>query len=70
MELFPIINRLRKILTNWRWVFSSLLLFMQGCLQRSGEGGSAGLKVFLALGICLAAIFIVFFLVVKGREKD
>jgi len=70
MELFPMINRLRKILTNWRWVFSSLLLLMPGCVQRSGEEGSAGLKVFLALGICLAAIFIVFFIVVKGREKD
>lgn len=38
-----------------------------GCGERPG---SAGAKVFLALGICLAAVFLVFYLVVKGREKD
>jgi hypothetical protein len=41
-----------------------------GCLQRSGDEGSAGVKVFLALGICLAAVFLIFYIVVKGREKD
>jgi len=38
-----------------------------GCGERPG---SAGAKVFLALGICLAAVFLIFYLVVKGREKD
>ncbi|MCX5915690.1 MAG: hypothetical protein NTX30_03275 [Deltaproteobacteria bacterium] len=38
-----------------------------GCGERPG---GAGAKVFLALGICLAAVFLVFYLVVKGREKD
>ena len=41
-----------------------------GCLQRSGDEGSAALKVFSALGICLAAVFLIFYLVVKWREKD
>lgn len=49
------------------WPF---FLFLIGCGQRSGEEGSAGLKVFLALGICLAAVFLIFYIVVKGREKD
>jgi hypothetical protein len=40
---------------------------LAGCGDRPG---SAGAKVFLALGICLAAIFLVFYIVVKGREKD
>jgi hypothetical protein len=51
-----------------------MLLILGGwipaCLNRSGEGGSEGGKVFLALGICLAAVFLVFYIVVKGREKD
>jgi len=32
--------------------------------------GGEGTKVFLALGICLAAVFLVFYMVIKGREKD
>lgn len=68
--LNQLVNIARKIIRTLSWVFSILLLFTSGCLQRSGEEGSAGLKVFLALGICLAAVFIVFFIVVKGREKD
>ena len=45
-------------------------LFTAGCLKRSGEEGSPAIKIFCALGICLAAIFLVFFLVVKSREKE
>jgi hypothetical protein len=41
-----------------------------GCLQRSGDEGSPAIKIFLALGICLAAVFLIFYIVVKGREKD
>ncbi len=42
-----------------------------GIIAGCGESpGGAGGKVFLALGICLAAIFLVFYIVVKGREKD
>ena len=41
-----------------------------GCMLRSDAEGSAGGRVFLALGICLAAGFLVFYIVVKGREKD
>jgi hypothetical protein len=44
--------------------------WVPACLNRSGEGGSEGGKVFLALGICLAAVFLVFFIVVKGRERE
>ena len=40
---------------------------LSGCGERpGGEGG----KVFLALGICLAAVFLVCYIVIKGREKD
>jgi len=42
-------------------------IFLGGCGERPG---GAGAKVFLALGICLAAIFLVFYIVVKGREKE
>jgi hypothetical protein len=40
---------------------------LAGCGERPG---GAGAKVFLALGICLAAVFLIFYIVVKGREKD
>ncbi len=43
-------------------------LFMTSCF--GGEEGSPALKVFSALGICLAAIFLVFYIVIKGREKE
>jgi hypothetical protein len=39
-------------------------------MQRGAEEGSPAIKIFLALGICLAAVFLIFYIVVKGREKD
>jgi hypothetical protein len=48
----------------------SLLPLVTSCLQRADDEGSPALKVFSALGICLAAVFLVFYLVVKWREKD
>ncbi|MDO9210382.1 MAG: hypothetical protein Q7V48_06490 [Deltaproteobacteria bacterium] len=47
-----------------------MLLFASGCFQRSDDEGSPAIKIFLALGICLAAVFLIFYIVVKGREKD
>jgi hypothetical protein len=44
-----------------------ILGILSGCWDRPG---AAGAKVFLALGICLAAVFLIFYLVIKGREKD
>jgi hypothetical protein len=56
-----------KILWRGLSIWISACLFLTGC----GEGpGSAGGKVFLALGICLAAVFLVFYIVVKGQGKD
>jgi len=52
------------------WAALAMLPLLTGCMQRSGEEGSPAIKVFAALGICLAAIFLVFYLVVKWREKD
>ncbi len=40
---------------------------LAGCGERPG---SEGAKVFLALGVCLAAVFLIFYIVVKSREKD
>jgi hypothetical protein len=53
----------------WRSLSISIpaCLFLAGCGDRPG---SEGAKVFLALGICLAAVFLVFYIVVKAREKD
>jgi len=48
-------------------VILPVLGLLAGCGERPG---SAGAKVFMALGICLAAVFLIFYLVVKGREKD
>jgi len=48
----------------------AMVPLLTGCIQRSGDEGSPAIKVFSALGICLAAIFLVFYLVVKWREKD
>jgi len=48
----------------------SMLPLLTGCTQRSGDEGSPAIKVFSALGICLAAVFLVFYIVVKMREKD
>ncbi len=46
----------------------TLFFLLTGCF--GGAEGSPALKVFSALGICLAAIFIVFYIVVKGDEKE
>ncbi len=51
-------------------IFCATLFFASGCMQRSGDEGSPAIKVFSALGICLAAVFLVFYIVVKMREKD
>jgi hypothetical protein len=40
---------------------------LAGCGERPG---SEGAKVFLALGVCLAAVFLIFYIVVRSREKD
>ena len=44
--------------------------WISGCLGCSQGEGSEGAKVFLALGICLAAVFLIFFIVIKGKEKE
>ncbi len=50
-------------------VLPGVFFFMlTGCF--GGSEGSPALKVFSALGICLAAIFLIFYIVVKGGEKD
>jgi hypothetical protein len=54
-------------LVKSRWAWIALWGIFAGCGERPG---SAGAKVFLALGICLAAVFLIFYFVVKGREKD
>ena len=59
-----------KFLKNRFWIIPALGGWISGCLGGSDGEGSAGGKVFLALGICLAAVFLVFYIVVKGREKD
>jgi len=47
-----------------------LLGMCPACLGGPEGGGREGGKVFLALGICLAAVCLVFYIVAKGREKD
>ena len=48
-----------------------VILPIMGLLAGCGERpGSEGAKVFLALGVCLAAVFLIFYIVVKSREKD
>jgi len=59
-----------KFLKSRIWIIPALGGWVAGCLGRSDGEGSAGGKIFLALGICLAAVFLVFYIVVKGREKD
>jgi peptidoglycan/LPS O-acetylase OafA/YrhL len=43
---------------------------LAGCAFQSGPEGSPALKLFGALGICLAAVFLIFYIVVKSREKE
>lgn len=43
---------------------------LAGCAFQSGPEGSPALKLFGALGISLAAVFLIFYIVVKSREKD
>jgi len=55
-----------------KFIRPPLLILALGGLLAAGCGdrpGSEGAKVFLALGICLAAVFLVCYLVIKGREK-
>jgi len=47
-----------------------LFLTLSGCGFQSGPEGSPALKLFAALGICLAAVFLIFYIVVKSREKE
>jgi len=47
-----------------------VFLILAGCAFQSGPEGSPALKLFGALGICLAAVFLIFYIVVKSREKD
>ena len=47
-------------------VILPILGLLAGCGERPGGEGA---KVFLALGICLAAVFLIFYIVVKGRKK-
>ena len=51
-----------------RAVAVALSLPLPGCFDDAG--GGAGAKVFLALGISLAAVFLIFYIVVKGRERE
>jgi hypothetical protein len=56
-----------------RTILKSLgaILPVMGLIAGCGERpGSEGAKVFLALGICLAAVFLIFYIVIKSREKD
>jgi len=51
------------------WAF--LLFFsLTGCAFQSGPEGNPALKLFGALGLCLAAVFLIFYIVVKSREKE
>ncbi len=54
-----------------KWAVWALvnMVFLTGCAAASGDEGNPALKLFSALGISLAAVFIVFFIVVKSREK-
>ena len=45
-------------------------IILNGCAFQSGPEGNPALKLFGALGICLAAVFLIFYIVVKSREKD
>lgn len=47
-----------------------LVLILNGCAFQSGAEGNPALKVFGALGICLAAVVLIFYIVVKSREKN
>jgi hypothetical protein len=47
-----------------------VLIILGGCALQSGSEGNPALKVFGALGICLAAVFLIFLIVVKSREKE
>ncbi len=57
-------------LIRWAWILA-FFAWSSACVGASNGGEvSPGGKVFLALGICLAAVFLVFFIVAKGREKN
>jgi len=57
---------MRTLLRRLR-VILPILGALAGCGERAG---SEGAKVFMALGICLAAVFLIFYIVIKSREKD
>ncbi len=59
-----------KFLKIWVRMIPVSCGWVSGCVASPGGEMSGGAKVFLALGICLAAVFLVFYIVVKGREKE
>jgi len=65
-------NKATAFMRNFKnriWGFS-VFFFLNGCALQSGEEGNPALKLFSAVGICLAAVFLIFFIVVKIREKE
>jgi len=64
------LGKIMNTFLNRLWASLAMLPLLTGCMQRSGDEGSPAIKVFSALGICLAAVFLIFYLVVKWREKD
>jgi hypothetical protein len=61
----------KKSAKIWKGIGIFLLFFLlNSCGFQSGDDTNPALKLFSALGICLAAVFLIFFLVVKSREKE
>jgi len=52
-----------------KWAVLGGTALLTGCALSSGDEGNPALKLFSALGISLAAVFIIFFIVVKCRER-
>jgi len=64
------LGKIMNTFLNRLWAGLAMLPLLTSCMQRSEDEGSPAIKVFSALGICLAAVFLIFYLVVKWREKD
>ena len=63
----------RFMMSAWiKWVGIYTMVFWggTGCFQGSESEGSPALKLFSALGISLAAVVLIFYIVVKIREKN
>jgi hypothetical protein len=59
-----------RIRAYWLGIWALLFSGLAGCSQGSDGEGSPALKLFSALGVSLVIVILIFYIVVRIREKE